>query len=57
MRGRVLTILHDITDDAKLVKVATATLCAEWLFESNLDVINVMSVPGSPKEFVAKPED
>ena len=36
--GKRLTVLHDITDDPKLVKVSTASLGAEGLLEGDLNV-------------------
>ena len=29
-------VLHDVSDDAILIKVAPATLCAKWFLEANL---------------------
>ena len=62
--------MHDITNDAKLVKVATTTFGAKGLFECDLhglayfdeyiskktylDIVNVLAVPGSAKELVAE---
>lgn len=50
-------VLHDIADDAKLVKVPAAALGAEGLLERNLHVVDVMPVPRSPEERVAKSKD
>lgn len=52
-----LTVLHDIANDAKVVKIPSSPFRAERLFECNLNVINVVAVPGGPKEFVAKSKD
>jgi len=54
-----LTVLHNITDDTELVKVATSALGTEWLLEGDLDVVNVVAVPGGAEELVteAKNED
>ena len=32
------TVLHDISDDSKLVKVSTSSLCSKRFFEGDLDV-------------------
>jgi len=51
------TVLHNITDDTKLVKVTTSALGTEWLLEGDLDVVNVVAVPGGAEELVAEAED
>ena len=33
-----LTVLHDVSDDSKLVKVSTSSLCSKRFFEGDLDV-------------------
>ena len=48
-------VLHDIPDDAKLVKVAAAPLRAEGLLEADLDVADVIPVPCWLDEVVGKP--
>lgn len=50
-------VLHDIADDAKLVKVATTTLGAEWFLECDLNVVDVVSVPGGAEERIAEAQD
>jgi hypothetical protein len=47
-------VLHDVADDAKLVKVAAPTLGTKWLLECDLHIIDVMAVPGGAKEGVSK---
>lgn len=53
----MLTVLHDIANNAKLVKVSTSTLGTKRLLECDLDIVNVIAVPGSAKEFVTESED
>jgi len=53
----LLTVLHNVADDTELVKVTTSALGAEWLFECDLDVIDVVAVPGCAEEFVTKPQN
>ena len=50
-------ILHNITDDAKLVEVTAASFSAEWLLECDLHVVDVVAVPGCAEERVAESED
>jgi hypothetical protein len=50
-------VLHDISNNAKLIKVASTALSAEGLLEGNLNVVNVMSVPGGTEEGVAEAHD
>src|SRR5690606_24291928 len=50
-------VLHDVADDAELVKVAAAALGAEGLLEDDLDVVDVVAVPGGAEEGVSEPED
>jgi hypothetical protein len=50
-------VLHDITNDAKLVKVTTTAFSAKWLLEGDLHVVNMVSVPGCAKEFVSESQD
>lgn len=63
------TVLHDITDDAKFVEVATTAFGTERLLERDLkqlelvystrrtpylNIIDVVAIPGSVEESVAK---
>jgi hypothetical protein len=50
-------VLHDISNNTKLVKIPTTPLGPEWLFERDLDVVDMVTVPGSTKEFVTKPQN
>ena len=50
-------VLHDIADDAELVEITTAALGTEWFLECDLDVVDVMPVPGSAEERVAETQD
>lgn len=47
-------ILHDITDDAKLIKVPSAALCAKGLLEADLHVGDEVSVPRGRQELIGK---
>jgi len=48
------TVLHHVTDDAKFVKVSTSALGTEWLLECDLNVVDVVAVPGRAEELVAE---
>lgn len=48
-------VLHDVPDDAELVKVAPAALRAEGLLEADLDVGDRVAAPGGRQELVGKP--
>lgn len=50
-------VLHDITDDAKLIEVTSTTLGAKWFLEGDLDVIDVIAVPSCVEERVAESEN
>jgi hypothetical protein len=50
-------VLHNVTDDAELIEVASTALSAERLLESDLDVVDVVSVPCSAEERVTKSKD
>jgi hypothetical protein len=50
-------VLHDVADNAELVKVAASALGAKWLLECDLHIVNVMAVPGGAKEGVSKTKD
>lgn len=50
-------VLHDISDNTKLVEVTTTSLSAKWLFEDNLDIVDWVSVPASIKEAVSESQD
>lgn len=52
-----LTVLHNITDDTKLVKVSSTALSSERLLEGDLDVVDVVPVPGCAEELVTEPEN
>jgi hypothetical protein len=72
-RGDRLTILHDIANDTKFIKVASSPFGSEWLFErdlipreirsstrllgSYLDVINVVPIPCGAKEFIPESQN
>jgi hypothetical protein len=56
-RGKALTVLADIPQDSKLVKVSTSTLSSDRLLERDLNVGNVVLVEGALEEHVAEPED
>ena len=49
-------ILHHISDDAKLVKVATSALCAKGLLESDLHIADVLVIPNGTQEGIRKPQ-
>ena len=50
-------VLHDISNDSNIVKVAATSFCAEWLFESDLHVCNVLTTPRCAEEGICEPED
>lgn len=50
-------VLHNVADYAELVEVSTTTLGTERLLESDLHIVDVMSVPGRTKERVPKAEN
>lgn len=50
------TILHDIADNAKFVKVTTATFCTKRLLESDLNVADMVLVPSSVHGNVSESE-
>ena len=47
-------ILHDISDDAKLVEVSPPPLCAKRLLEGDLHVADVLVIPDGPQERVGE---
>ena len=47
-------VLHDVANDAKLIKVAAAALSAKRLLEGDLNVGDVVQVPGRPQECICK---
>ena len=50
-------VLHNVANDAELVEVAATALSAERLLEGDLDVVDVVPVPGGTEELVAEPEN
>ena len=48
--------MNDITDDAVLVKVAAASLCAKVLTEDDLHVADEAAVPQWLKDQVGEPQ-
>ena len=50
-------VLHNISDDTKLVKITTTPLGSKRFLEGYLDIVYVVSVPRGAKELVAKSED
>jgi len=47
-------ILHDIANDADIVKVPSSSLCTERFLESDLDVGDVLTIPSGAEEGVCK---
>ena len=47
-------ILHDISDDAKLIKVSPAALCAKGFLEADLHIGDEVPVPRWGQELVGK---
>ena len=52
-----LTVLHHVANDAKLVKVSASALGADLLLESDLDVVDALTVPDRSKDDISKPQD
>ena len=52
-----LTVLQDVSNDTKLVKVPTTSLGPERLLERNLNVANRVLVPSSTHGDVRKAQD
>ena len=50
-------VLHDVSDDAKLIKVPATALRAERLLEDNLHVCNVLVVPAGGDEAICEAHD
>lgn len=50
-------VLHNVTHDAKLVKVAATALGTNLFLESDLDVVDVGAVPAGAKDLVGESED
>lgn len=50
-------ILNDISDDSKFVEIASTAFNSEILFEGDLDVWNVLSIPPTLKKAVSKSHD
>jgi hypothetical protein len=50
-------ILHNIPDDAELVKVTSPPLSAKALLHDHLDVVNVLPAPHRCHEVVAEAHD
>jgi len=51
---RILTVLQNITDNTKLIKVSTTTLRAEGFLEGDLNITDVVLVPCGTKCDVCK---
>lgn len=54
---RGLTVLQDVTNHTKLVKVAATALSAKWFLERDLDVADGILVPGSIHGYVGEAKD
>lgn len=50
-------VLHDISDDTELIKVASTTLGTKRLLEGDLNVVDVVTIPGGSQERVTKSEN
>ena len=50
-------VLHNITNNAELIKITATSLSAKWLLESDLHIIDVVAVPCCVEELVAEPQD
>ena len=49
-------VLHDVSDNADIVEVSSAALCAERLFEGDLDALDTVFVPGGVQKLVTEPQ-
>ena len=49
-------VLHNVSDDAEFVKVASATLSSEWFLEGDDDGGNVVAVPSGPEDSIPEPD-
>lgn len=49
-------VLHDVANDAELVKVAAATLRAEGLLKGDDHAGNVVTVPSGAEDAIAEPQ-
>lgn len=50
----ILTVLHDIPDDAEIIKVSTTTFGSERFLESDLHIVNVFAIPHLAEENVGE---
>ena len=50
-----LTVLQNISDDTKFVKVSATAFCTKWLLERDLNIVDRVSVPRSVHGHVPKP--
>ena len=50
-------VLHDITNDTELIEVAATAFSTEWLFERDLDRVNVIPVPSGAEELVSESQN
>ena len=49
-----LTVLHNIPNNAEIVKVSTTSFSTNGFLKCNLDVINVFAIPDLAEEDVGK---
>jgi hypothetical protein len=50
-------VLHDISNNSKLIKIPAAAFGTERLFERDLHIVYVVPVPRCAKELVTKSQD
>ena len=50
-------ILHDVSNDSKLIEIASSALSANILLECDLYIADVVMVPSGTKESVCKSKD
>jgi hypothetical protein len=50
-------VLHDISDNPKPIKIAAATFGTKRLFEGDLYIVDVVTIPGCAEELITKSQN
>lgn len=52
--GKILAVLHNVPNNAKIIKVASSTFGAEGFLESDLDIVDKLAIPDLVEKHISE---
>lgn len=50
-------VLHDVSNNTKIIKISTAAFSTKWFFECDLHLGNIVPVPSGIQNSIAEPKN